>query len=152
MKKAPAIFATHMYRACLFLYPPAFRDEFGPEMAADFESATTEAWRAERSAGVIACWARVALDLARSIATQWLRTGFPALAAISTIWALTIASLIANQFVPNPPIAASVSPLNADEEVTLMLVFMGVLIVVIAAVIFVTGYFWTIVWRRKRGA
>ena len=41
---APPIVATHVYRALVYLYPPAFRRQFASEMTSDFRDATCEAW------------------------------------------------------------------------------------------------------------
>jgi hypothetical protein len=147
---APPAVATHIYQACLLLYPQTFRLEFGDEMVSDFDEATADAWHDRRWAGVVAVWTRVAVDFGRTVAIQWLKTGLPAVIALSVMWSTMIATLIAQQFVPRAPILAA--PRNPDEEVSIMLVGMGVLIWLIAAIIVVTGWFWMLVIRRKRRA
>ena len=150
MHHAPPAVATYIYQACLLLYPRTFRLEFGDEMVTDFDEATSDAWQHRRWPGVLALWTLVCVDFARTVAIQWLKTGLPALIALSAIWSTMIATLIAQQFVPRAQILAA--PRNPDEEVSILLVGMGVLIWLIAAVIAVTGWFWTLVIRRKRRA
>jgi hypothetical protein len=147
----PPTVAAHIYRACLLLYPSTFRFEFGEEMLADFDDATNETWLSRGWIGVLMLWACVALDLARSVLTQWIRTGLPALAIVSAAWSTMMCTLIAQQFVPRSPVDLLSRP-TADEEVKLILIGMAVLICVIAAIIGVTGWFWTLVVRRKRRA
>lgn len=150
MYHAPPAVATHIYQACLLLYPATFRLEFGDEMISDFDEATADAWQHRRWAGVLALWTLVGADFARTVAIQWLRTGLPALIALSAIWSTMMCTLIAQQFVARPTILAS--PRTPDQEVSMMLVGMGVLIWLIAAIIAVTGWFWMGVIRRKRRA
>jgi hypothetical protein len=147
---APPAVATYLYQACLLLYPERFRLEFGDEMVSDFDEATADAWHTRRWSGVFAVWTLVGVDFARTVAIQWLKTGLPALIVLSAIWSMMIATLIAQQFVPRAPMLAA--PRTPDEEVSMMLVGMGVLIWLIAAIIAVTGWFWMLVIRRKRRA
>ena len=83
MSHAPPAVATHIYQACLLLYPAAFRLEFGDEMISDFDEATADAWQHHRWAGLLALWTLVGVDFARTVAIQWLRTGLPLLIALS---------------------------------------------------------------------
>jgi hypothetical protein len=147
---APPAVATNIYQACLLLYPATFRVEFGDEMVSDFDEATADAWQERRWEGVLALWALVFVDFTRTVAVQWLKTGLPALIALSAIWSMMIATLVAQQFVPRAQILAP--PRTPDEEVSMMLVGIGVLIWLIAAIIAVTGWFWMLVIRRKRRA
>ena len=52
-----------IYRALVYLYPPAFRREFGDEIMCDLDDGARDAWRATRWAGVIAFCAVVGADL-----------------------------------------------------------------------------------------
>lgn len=150
MNSAPPAMATHIYQVCLRLYPPAFRLQFGDEMVSDFDEATYDARRTRGWLGVVALWALVGIDFARTVATQWLRTGLPALIALSAIWSTMMCTLIAQQFVPRASLLAP--PRTPDDEVSLLLIGMAVLVWVIAAVIAVTGWFWMLVIRRARRA
>jgi hypothetical protein len=147
---APPAVATHIYQACLLLYPATFRVEFGDEMVSDFDEATADAWQDRRWAGVLQLWTLVGVDVVRTVAIQWLRTGLPALIALSAIWSTMMCTLIAHQFVARPPILAP--PRTPEEEVSMLLVAVGVFIWLIAAIIAVTGWFWMLVIRRKRRA
>lgn len=79
------------YRLALLLLPPAFRAAFGDCMQADFADGLRDAQRSTRR-GHMARWiARVAWDLARAIARQWLRTSVPWLTAL---YAITILAFV----------------------------------------------------------
>lgn len=70
------------YRLALLLFPPAFRAAFGDCMQADFADGLRDARRSTRR-GHLGRWlARVAWDLARSVARQWLCTSVPWLTAL----------------------------------------------------------------------
>jgi hypothetical protein len=63
-----------LYRAALRLCPPAFRDENADEMLHDFTAAREEA----RGAGRRELWRvrlQMAIDLVRTVAVQWSRSG-----------------------------------------------------------------------------
>ena len=150
MTNAPPAVATHIYQACLLFYPSVFRLQFGDEMVTDFDEATHEAWHARGWVGVWALWCLVVIDFARSVAVQWLRTGLPAVLLVSVALNMMMCTLIAQQFVGRAPTLAP--PRNPDEEMKIMLVGLAVVIVLIAAIILVTGWFWMLVVRRTRRA
>jgi hypothetical protein len=83
-----------MYRAALWLCPAGFRHEYAQEMARDFQEAHDEA--ATRG-GSRLWWLRLAMaiDLARTVAVQWARTGLPAISVVSLIAALSLAEALA---------------------------------------------------------
>ncbi len=150
MRNAPPAVATHIYQTCLLFYPSAFRLRFGDEMICDFDESTDDAWRARGWSGVVALWLVVGIDLVRTVTIQWLRTGLPALLVVSVAWSTMMCTLIAQQFIARAPVLAP--PRNPDEEMSLMLVGLAVVIVLIAAIILVTGWFWMLVVRRTRRA
>lgn len=76
------------YRSALTGYPPAFKLEFADSMSADFADALRDARQAPQSRAVARLLLSVAVDLARSITYQWLRTSVPWLTAA---YALAIA-------------------------------------------------------------
>jgi hypothetical protein len=96
----PPTRASHIYQALLYLYPPAFRTEFGDEMAIDFHEGTGDAWRARGWPGVLSLWALIGADTARTAVLQWLRTGLPGLVVLSALWSTLLFELIAQQFLP----------------------------------------------------
>lgn len=75
----PSSLEGHAYRLALWLCPPGFRREHGDEMSRDFDEARGEA--AGHGRGRL--WSLrllMAIDLVRTLAVQWLRTGLPFLA------------------------------------------------------------------------
>jgi hypothetical protein len=79
-----------LYRACLGACPPAFRREYGDEMVRD----CGEAWQEAASAGGRALWhlrLQIAVDLVRTVVTQWARTGWPAIGLASLLAPLALA-------------------------------------------------------------
>jgi hypothetical protein len=150
VRNPPPAVATHVYQACLLLYPSTFRLEFGDEMVSDFDEATGDAWRMRGWAGVLALWALVVADLVHSAAAQWLRTGLPVLIALSAFWTTMMCTLIAQQLTTRAPILPP--PRTPEEEMKIMIFGTAVVVVLIAAIILVTGWFWMLVVRRKRRA
>ena len=150
MSSAPPSAATHVYKRLLYLYPAAFREEFGDEMICDFDDATGEAWMVGRWPGVLCFWLVVSADFARSVAVQWVRSGWPALVGISATWSLSCCVLIAQQFVPRPEMPQPRT--RSEDEMLLMILGAVVVFVVIAVTILVTAAFWALVVRRTRRA
>jgi hypothetical protein len=72
------------YRAGLYLCPPAFRREFGPEMVADAIACFRDLTDA-RPASRRACAWRLVVDLLQTSATQWWGTGLPVIALLSMV-------------------------------------------------------------------
>lgn len=150
MNAAPPTAATHLYKGLLYLYPAAFRHEFGDEMVCDFDDATGEAWMGGGWPWVLAFWAIVGADLLRSAAIQWVRSGWPALVGISAASSLSCCVLIAQQLVPRP---ALTPPRNrSEDEMMLMMLSAVVVFMLIAVTIVVTAAFWALVVRRTRRA
>jgi hypothetical protein len=87
------------YRAIITAYPPAFRVTFGDSMAADFSDAVADAGRWGRRRDLAVLLARVAMDLAWSISSQWLRTSVPWLTAAYAIAILGIVEGLASALV-----------------------------------------------------
>ena len=86
---------TRLYRAALRLCPGEFRRDHGDEMACDFEEARGEAV----SGGAAALWALrlvLGLDLTRTIAVQWLRTGLPAIGCVAACVSLGLVASLAS--------------------------------------------------------
>ena len=91
---APRSLDDRWYRMALSLCPPAFRGDHGDEMARDFDEARNEA--AARGDGAL--WMLrllMAIDVARTISVQWLRTGLPVIALVSVLVSLAIAEALA---------------------------------------------------------
>src|SRR5262245_28873085 len=67
-----------IYRASLWLFPPAFRREFGSEIVRDFDELRQDFRRRGVSAWHLHTF--IAADLLHSLMTQWLQHGRPAIA------------------------------------------------------------------------
>jgi len=150
VKTVPARFAAagaRLYSAALFLYPPAFRREFSSEMARDFSEATEDTRLAGRRSGLLALWARVGADLARTVVVQWLRTGLPVLVVCSIAGAVVAASVAAN-VLPRAPFAVPAA--TTDRDLMTLIVMAGVVLLVIVATILFTFWFSRPLLRRHR--
>jgi hypothetical protein len=82
---------VRLYCACLTACPPAFRHEYGDEMVRDFSEAREEA----SVAGGQALWRLrllIAVDLFRTVLTQWARNGWPVIGLVSVIVPLCLAA------------------------------------------------------------
>ena len=150
MNPSPLGTAVHVYKVLLRFYPPSFRQEYGDEMVCDFDEATFDAWTAGRWPAVAALWMVVCADFGRTVAMQWVRTGWPALIAVSVTWSLSCCALLAQQFVPRTNL--SVPRTRSEEEMLLMMLAGAVVFVLIAITIVVTAAFWGLVVRRTRRA
>jgi cytochrome bd-type quinol oxidase subunit 1 len=143
---APPIVATQVYRALVYLYPPAFRRQFSSEMACDFGDATCEAWENEGWLAVLLLWIHICRDLVRTSAMQWLRNGPWIVLILSAMSAATCGFAIA-QVVRQPFQPAALSPIDQDKVVLLFLATMVILLAVI--VILFTVCFWLMVPKRR---
>jgi len=130
-----------LYRAGLSLCPAGFRFEHGDELARDFDEARGEAL----ATGDRALWIfrlLMAVDLARTFAVQWFRTGVPATALASASVALALAAGLATvarrATIPMPSN-------TADAEVLGLLVLAVTSIMVIAVTTSIT------VWVSRQG-
>ena len=115
-----------LYRAALSLLPPAFRREHGAEMARDFDQARQEADSASAFWLLRAC---IAIDLVRTLAVQWVRTGLPIIAVLSLVLSIAVAEALA-------AIARRASirmPAGFEHEDELIVLFMAQISVVLIA-------------------
>lgn len=143
---APPTVATQVYRALVYLYPPAFRRQFSSEMACDFRDATCEAWQDGGWLTVTLLWIHICRDLVRTVAAQWFRNGPSIVFALSAVSA-AICGFAITQIVRRPFQTASLSPIDQDKAVLLFLATMVILLVVI--VILFTVCFWLLVPKRR---
>ncbi len=128
----PSSLEGRLYRAALALLPAAFRREHGAEMARDFDEARLEACRTS------ALWllrAGIAIDLVRTLAVQWVRSGLPLIAIASILLSLALAEGLA-------AIARRASvrmPDGLEHEDAVVVLFMAeILVVLIAMTIFIS--------------
>ena len=125
-------FEGRLYRAALTLLPATFRHEHGAEMARDFDEARQEADSAR------AFWllrAGISIDLVRTLAVQWVRTGLPLIAIASILLSLALAEALA-------AIARRTSvrmPEGLEHEDAVVVLFMAeISVVLIAMTIFIS--------------
>jgi len=121
-----------LYRAALTLLPAAFRREHGAEMARDFDEARLEA---DSTSALWLLRAGIAIDLARTLAVQWVRSGLPLIAIASILLSLALAEGLA-------AIARRASvrmPDGLEHEDTVVVLFMvEISVVLIAMKIFIS--------------
>ena len=125
-------FEGRLYRAALTLLPATFRREHGAEMARDFDEARQEA------NSTSAFWllrAGISIDLVRTLAVQWVRTGLPLIAIASILVSLALAEGLA-------AIARRTSvrmPEGLEHEDAVVVLFMAeISVVLIAMTIFIS--------------
>jgi hypothetical protein len=137
---------ARVYYAALFLCPPAFRREFSAEMARDVDAAAAE-MRNDQALSALMLWAGFATDLAVTVLVQWLRTGWPVLAACSIAGAIAATRLAANMLLHEPlPVPTSA---HDRDLMTLMLLTATVLLLIVATILF-TFWFSRPMFRRHR--
>ena len=115
-----------LYRAALSLFPGGFRREHGAEMARDFDDARQEADGASAFWLLRAC---ISIDLVRTLAVQWVRTGLPVIAAASILLSLVLAegaAAIARR-------ASVRMPSGFEDEDTVVVLFMAQISIVLIA-------------------
>lgn len=123
-----------VYRSLLALYPAAFRLQHGNEMALDFADAAASARHAAGWRGLLAHWGRALIDLAVTIAQQWLRTFWPIIGLLSMITTL-VGFSAALRFIPSAPYQMVVRP-EQQELALLLMLLVGALIPIFGVVIF----------------
>jgi len=138
--------ALHIYRALVYLYPPAFRREFASEMTCDFRDATCDAWRDGQWLAVVPLWIHIGHDLARTVAAQWFRHGSSVVTLLSVL-GITICGIAISRLAGRPRGAVAVS--SADEAEILLLFLATMVILLAAAVITFTVCFQLLVLRRR---
>ena len=138
-------FDARLYHVALCLYPPVFRREFSEELVRDFDEARQEAHRARC---LWAFRAMIGADLARSIARQWLHSGWPVILIGAVAAPLALASSLARLWQPRLiPIAAD----NPDAEgIALALLAVVVLLVIASTIIFTQCFAAPRPHRRRR--
>ena len=137
--------ADVIYRAILRLYPARFQEDFASDMALDFADASDEAWIERRWTGLIGVWTGSAVDVARSLTLQWMRTHLPLIAIVSFGIALSTAA-IAQTITPKGPFFANVKP-NDRELVILILLTACVLLIIASTIIFTLWFLRPLLYR-----
>ena len=136
-----ASLATRCYQAALYLYPPAFRREFSREMVLVFDEVRRDARDSSPGGDRWSFWARMIADLARTIALQWMRTGWPVIGALSVLYPLARFWRRTSFVLPSG---------NADADVSALVLLVAIVLVVIAATIVLTLWFTRPLLYRRR--
>jgi hypothetical protein len=137
-----------LYQAALYLAPPAFRREFSGEILRVFDEARLEACAAGANAGLWVFRARMVVDLVRAMGGQWLRTGWPWIAAASIMSPLVMASAVASVWQRIPLVLPRDG--NVDDQ-TLLAMLAAVVLLIVAATIILTLWFTRpLLYRRRR--
>ena len=128
---------TRLYQAALYLYPPAFREEFAPEMMRDFNEARDEAIQ-DGTKGILGLWARTGADTMATIASQWMKSGLPVIGLISALGPL-LAAVGAAWFWPWQRMAV---PANHPQfDIIVLEVFVTTVLFVVVATVLLTFWF-----------
>jgi hypothetical protein len=133
---APTLDAR-LYRAALRLCPGEFREEHGAEMAADFDAARAEATDAGRGA----LWSLrlfLGLDLVRTIAVQWLRTGLPVIACIAVAGSFALMAGLASAVRAVSERLQS-TDVETSEGVAMVLLSAVAVMVIVATIVFTSS-------------
>jgi hypothetical protein len=138
--------ATSLYRVALFLYPPAFREEFGDEMLLDFADARQEAVSASSRVRRSFWWA-IAFDLCRSIVWQWLRTGMPLIGLTAMLCSSCIVLALICFWRWAAPMVVQVG--SADVDVLLSVLLTGCILLLVSGTLVFSTWF-TRTTRRRR--
>jgi hypothetical protein len=134
-----------LYRAALYLYPPAFREEYSQEMLLDFQDARRDALAAGPRRLRWMFWAEIAVDLCRSLLMQWLRTGLPLIGATAITCSLAV--VLALLFFWQAPFIVQVA--GADIDVLLSGLLSTIVLLIVAGTAILTTWF-TRTTRRRR--
>ena len=137
-------FEGRLYRAALTLLPAAFRREHGAEMARDFDEARQEA---DSTSAFWLLRAGISIDLVRTLAVQWVRSGLPLIAIASILLSLALAEGLA-------AIARRASvrmPDGLEHEDAVVVLFMAeISVVLIAMTIFISLWVGRLMRRGRR--
>jgi hypothetical protein len=140
--------AAAIYRRLIGLYPDAFRRTFGDELEGDFEDGSREAYEAGGVPALLRYGFGVAIDLAVSLAREWLRTPWPVVIVLASALAFSLFAYTAfkvRQW-PQSPVwpARSTGPSNAED-------LHAVVVLAIGAFIPIAGTIVGSVWMRLVG-
>jgi hypothetical protein len=134
-----------IYRAGLACCPPAFRREYASEMLRDFDAGRNEAAAATKPRELWFWRLAVLVDLARTMITQWGRSGLPVIALVSASLPLLLAGAMANLF-SNTRFTLPTDTPDA-ESIGLVLLASVVVVVIATAILFTT---WATHATRRR--
>ena len=125
-------FEGRLYRAALSLFPAPFQRDHGAEMARDFEEARQEAADSRAIWLIRSCHA---IDLVRTLAVQWIRTGLPAIAVAAILLPLAIAGGLATVM---RRVSVPIPDALEHDEVVVVLFMVEISVVLIAMTILIS--------------
>jgi hypothetical protein len=144
----PPSLDARLYRAALYLYPPAFRRDFGAEMVRVFDEARQETLLSGPGGGLWRFRARMSADLASAIVRQWLKTGWPVVGALSLLYSLTAASALASLWRRLPFVLPRGT---ADADILMLELLAAIVLLLVATTIILTLWFTRpLLYRRRR--
>jgi hypothetical protein len=143
----PLLLDGRLYRAALYLYPPAFRREFGGEMVRDFEEARLERCAAGAVTHSWSFHVHITTDFVKTVVWQWLRTGLPVIALVSAGIPLLVAGLLAD-FSRSQALKLPAGTPDADVIALALLVM--VVLFIVASTILLTLFFSRSLLHRRR--
>ena len=131
MNRAGVPAAPWLYRAGLALCPPAFRAAYGDQMLRDWIDARADAgdrgrWRFR---------AEMTLDLLRTIAVQWGRSGLPAIVLVAVSIPVVLVQTIVTYI---PRLKLDVPAQAANSDVLAVVLTATLMVMLIAATIATT--------------
>jgi hypothetical protein len=127
---------ARLYRAALGLCPGEFRQEYADEMAADFDAARAEAADGPGAVWTLRLW--LGVDLARTIAVQWLRTGLPVIGCVAAAGSLTLMVGLASAVRAVSDRLRS-TDVQTSEGVLAVLLSSIAVMVIVATIVFITS-------------
>ena len=137
-RMSAAAIGIRVFEAALHLYPPAFRREFGVEMARDVREASKESDSSGGWRNVTRFWLAIAGDVLMTVPLEWCRTGLPLLALLSALPGVAFLGMLV-RLERQPWIV--VPEQVADREILALLLLVTVLLFLILATIMFTLWF-----------
>ena len=138
---------ARIYRALLRFFPSAFRREFSDDMLRDFEDGLDEARQSGRASARWLFRGRLIGDFFRTLALQWLRTGWAFVAVLAM--ALLLASEVAVSRVWRQIVILLPSG-SVDQDVIALEMLTVVVFLFIVATILLTMWSGRLVRRATR--
>jgi hypothetical protein len=138
---------ARLYRAALQLYPEEFRTAYLDQIACDFDDARADAAASGHRRDLWMFRLLILRDFVRSLGTQWLRSGWPAIAtaAVGVTWLqfTAVASFWWDSLLP-------MGSMDWNSNVVLLFMLLAVVFVACAATISTTIWIGRALCRPRR--
>jgi hypothetical protein len=135
------------YRFLIFLYPPAFRRDFGIEMTLDFEDTLRDACNARGWSGLASVWLVTFVDLGRTVPLQWIRSPLFAAGVVSAVSTSLMMYATASLAPRGRPVVTFDS--DSPEQLIVFFILIVTLLAVIGATITFSLWFLGPLRRRR---